>query len=53
VTAQQSLYTNEFGRLRAVAVSPAGDVYFATSNQDGRGTPVVGDDRLFRMLLDR
>jgi aldose sugar dehydrogenase len=53
VTSQQSLYTNEFGRLRAVAVSPAGDVYFATSNQDGRGTPVVGDDRLFRMLLDR
>ena len=41
-----------FGRLRAVCVSPDGDVYVATSNRDwnpGKGFPIGADDRIIRI----
>ncbi len=37
-----------FGRIRAVAVGPDGYLWIATSNRDGRGTPVAADDRVVR-----
>lgn len=38
-----------FGRLRAITFSNEGDVaYLSTSNRDGRGNPVEGDDRILR-----
>lgn len=39
-------YTNEFGRLRDICISPEGKVYVAVSNKDGRGTPNSEDDRI-------
>ena len=39
-----------YGRIRAVAVGPDGYIYFSTSNQDGRGTPQDGDDRILRIV---
>src|SRR6185369_13607525 len=39
---------NAYGRLRTVAVGPDGWLWLATSNRDGRGTPVTGDDRVLR-----
>ncbi len=39
----------ELGRIRAVAVSPAGVVHFTTSNLDADGRPGASTDRLFRL----
>lgn len=40
-----------FGRLRSVCVSPAGDIYIATSNRDWNpnSTPAKNDDRIIRI----
>lgn len=50
VESSQILFNEEFGRLRAVAVSPDGYLYFTTSNRDGRGSRQSGDDQLLRLL---
>ena len=49
VTAREALYRGTYGRLRDVLVAPNGDVYFATSNRDGRGSPASNDDRILRI----
>ncbi len=38
-----------YGRIRALAESPEGFLYFGTSNRDGRGDPNPSDDRIFRI----
>ena len=48
---REALYQGEFGRLRDVLVGPTGEVYLATSNRDGRGTPAAEDDRI--LLITR
>lgn len=40
----------EVGRIRAVTTSPDGLIYFATSNQDGRGELNPGDDQIYRLV---
>lgn len=42
-------FRSQFGRLRVVAVGPDGFIYIATSNTDGRGEEVTGDDRIIRI----
>lgn len=39
----------DFGRIRDVAEGPDGAIYFSTSNQDGRGDPRPGDDKIYRI----
>lgn len=45
-----SHYVAEFGRLRAVAAK-GNDLYFTTSNQDGRGEPRPNDDKVLRVRV--
>jgi glucose/arabinose dehydrogenase len=48
----QALYTGDYGRLRTVVATPAGSLWFTTSNRDGRadaGFPKPSDDRLFEI----
>ncbi len=46
---REALYQGDFGRLRDVLVGPDGNVYLATSNRDGRGSPAADDDRILRI----
>jgi glucose/arabinose dehydrogenase len=45
------LFSGAFGRIRAVTKTPSGDLWFSTSNRDGRGSPVASDDRIVQVGL--
>ncbi|TAK04600.1 hypothetical protein EPO33_01240 [Patescibacteria group bacterium] len=42
----------EYGRLRAVTVGPDGFLYVSTSNRDGRGDILTGDDKILQIRPD-
>jgi glucose/arabinose dehydrogenase len=39
------------GRVRDVFEGPDGNIYFLSSNKDGRGNPTAGDDSVYRLEL--
>jgi glucose/arabinose dehydrogenase len=39
----------KFGRIRDVEVGPDGFLYITTSNNDSRGTPQAGDDKILKI----
>lgn len=45
----RALFTEQYGRIRAVAAAPDGSIWFSTSNRDGRGDPQEGDDRILQL----
>jgi len=49
VAAYSKLREVSVGRIRAVVEGPDGNIYFTTSNRDGRGKPAPLDDRIFRI----
>jgi len=50
VVRQENLFEGNFGRIRDIANSPDGYLYFSTSNRDGRGSPAENDDRILRIV---
>lgn len=46
------LLTGEYGRIRTVVTTPEGDLWVATSNRDGRGSPAADDDRILLLSLE-
>lgn len=50
VISHEKLFPDEFGRLRDVKTGPDGFLYMLTSNQDGRGSPEINDDRILRIV---
>lgn len=42
----KGFFVGKYGRLRTVVVAPDGNLWVTTSNQDGRGEPKAGDDRI-------
>lgn len=40
------LFTGDYGRIRTVVTTPDGDLWVATANRDGRGSPTDEDDRI-------
>lgn len=39
----------DYGRIRDIAEGPDGNIYFSTSNKDGRGKVQDGDDKIYRI----
>ena len=50
IVAQENLLEGKFGRIREMAQSPDGFIYFATSNRDGRGSVADDDDKILRIV---
>lgn len=51
-----SLITNfkkQFGRIRTIIKGPDNDLYFTTSNTDGRGSQKSGDDKIIRVSAEK
>ena len=49
----RKFFKKEFGRIRTVIYQEEERaLYFTTSNQDGRGTPREGDDKILRVHID-
>jgi glucose/arabinose dehydrogenase len=46
-----ALLDGRYGRLRSVGRAPDGSLWVTTSNRDGRGAPLEGDDRVIRVPL--
>jgi hypothetical protein len=46
VVSDVEMLRGRYGRLRTVREAPNGDLCALTSNRDGRGTPMRGDDKI-------
>lgn len=46
-------FNTEFGRIRDVVLGSDGLLYITTSNQDGRGAPKTGDDKVIKVNIKK
>ena len=53
IVGRSEILAGIYGRLRDVLVGPHGVIYICTSNRDGRGSPMDGDDRIIRLVPRR
>jgi glucose/arabinose dehydrogenase len=49
ITDTKIWFSNSYGRLRDICIAPDGRVFLATSNRDGRGSPVADDDKIIEI----
>ncbi len=62
LTAKDNTYKNisnieklaeiDFGRIREIIQSPTGEIYFTTSNRDGRGKLRDSDDKIYKITSE-
>jgi glucose/arabinose dehydrogenase len=52
VSQYQKIPNIEVGRIRDLTTGPDGNLYFTTSNRDGRGTIRDNDDKIYRLVAD-
>lgn len=50
IVSRDELFKKEYGRIREIAESPDGSIWFSTSNRDGRGDAKQNDDRILRIV---
>ncbi len=50
VKRSESLFKDEYGRIRNIIEAPDGSLYMMTNNRDGRGNPSDKDDRIIRLI---
>lgn len=50
IASYQKIPDITFGRIREIAESPDGAIYFTTSNRDGRGKINAGDDMIYKIV---
>ena len=50
VRTEERLLEEVYGRIRDLVEGPDGDLYFCTSNRDGRASPAPEDERILRIL---
>lgn len=48
---KNAYFTNAVGRIREVTPGPGSTLWLLTSNSDGFGTPMAGDERLFSVPI--
>lgn len=48
----EKLAIGDFGRIREVVEAPNGELWFSTSNMDGRGNTRTGDDKIYRLTVN-
>lgn len=53
ILSHKKLFHKQYGRIREIAQSPNGDIYFSTSNRDGRGPLFEGDDKIYKISIKR
>lgn len=49
----ESLFKNEYGRLRDVIQGNDDSIYISTSNRDGRENPDASGDKIIRLLQNK
>jgi glucose/arabinose dehydrogenase len=49
---KEKMFGGKYGRIRDVVIGHDGNLYFTTSNRDGRGEPVKSDDRIMRVRAE-
>lgn len=52
ISGVEKLDIGDLGRIREISQSPNGEIYFSTSNQDGRGELQEGDDKIFKITTN-
>jgi aldose sugar dehydrogenase len=52
INEQYRLVDDSFGRIRAIQIGPDENIYFSTSNRDGRGQIQRADDKIIQITIN-
>ena len=55
IVEEEKLELGDLGRIREIVQAPegaGGEIYFSTSNRDGRGSVREGDDKIYKLIVE-